>query len=475
MNNKVLYLIIGLLTNSLFTLFFLIMTYNSIGKIEFGYLTGLFIFENILIIFDLSINNYVIKSISSENIKEKNKIINYFLKRIIIFSIIFYIVNYFLLKEIFWNKIINDGSKLTLFITLIIPFIIITRIFINFLKAVLIGNYNQIKTAKIQIISSFLKFIIFIFFLFFFRTIHGLLIAYLLCYLIELLLYIIATYKKFIINLFLNRDNKIENNYNFYYFKYFFLLSLSIIFFFNIDRVFLSYNVTADILGEYNFIRTLFLGFFILSSAYFYTLLPDISRSVKNNGLIIKKILKSFKSLNVILIFSIVTCGIFFEKFTYDFKLVQFFKIENFLIFKIILLATYFNMTGQIFLSFQIANSYLKVPTLVNLAISILSLILINELFINYNIVGVATLYLLMNIFSFLINAFLLNIFHGKIFTKKLFYDFFKNTIYYYSLAIIVMIFINYYVYSFSKIIFYIILTATLFLAFYKSQKYLKS
>ena len=132
-------------------------------------------------------------------------------------------------------------------------------------------------------------------------------------------------------------------------------------------------------------------------------------------------------------------------------------------------------MTGQIFLSFQIANSYLKVPTLVNLAIFILSLMLINKLFINYDIEGVATLYLLMNISSFLINAFLLNKFYGKIFTRKLFYDFFKNTIYYYSLAIIVMIFINYYVYSFSKIIFYIILTATLFLAFYKSQKYLKN
>ena len=475
MNNKVLYLIIGLLTNSLFTLFFLIMTYNSIGKIEFGYLTGLFIFENILIIFDLSINNYVIKSISSENIKAKKKIINYFLKKIIIFSIIFYIVNYFLLKEIFWNKIINDESKLTLFITLIIPFIIITRIFINFLRAILIGNSNQIKTAKIQIISSFLKFIIFIFFLFFFKTIQGLLIAYLLCYLIELLLYIIATYKKFIINLFLNRDDKIKNNYNFYYLKYFFLLSLSIIFFFNVDRVFLSYKVTADILGEYNFIRTLLLGFFILSSAYFYTLLPDISELMKKNHVIKKKILQSFMSLNVLLIFFIVACGFVFEKFIYDFKLVPFFKIENFLIFKIILIATYFNMTGQIFLSFQIANSYLKVPTLVNLAIFILSLMLINKLFINYDIEGVATLYLLMNISSFFINAFLLNKFYGKIFTKKLFYDFFKNTIYYYSLAIIVMIFINYYVYSFSKIIFYIILTATLFLAFYKSQKYLKN
>jgi O-antigen/teichoic acid export membrane protein len=475
MNNKVLYLIIGLLTNSLFTLFFLIMTYNSIGKIEFGYLTGLFIFENILIIFDLSINNYVIKNISSENIKAKKKIINYFLKRIIIFSVIFYIVNYFLLKEIFWNKIINDESKLTLFITLIIPIIIITRIFINFLRAVLIGHYNQIKTAKIQIISSFLKFIIFIFFLFFFKTIHGLLIAYLLCYLIELLLYIIATYKKFFINLFLNKDDKIKNNYNFYHLKYFFLLSLSIIFFFNVDRVFLSYKVTPDILGEYNFIRTLLLGFFILSSAYFYTLLPDISGLMKKNHVIKKKILQSFISLNIILIFSIVVSVFFFEKFIYDFKLASFFKIENFLIFKVILMATYFNMIAQIFLSFQIASSYLKVPTLINFAIFILSLIFINQIFINYNIEGVATLYLLMNITAFLINALFLNLFYGKIFTKKLFFDLFKNTIYYFSLAIIIMNFMHYYVYFFSKVIFYFFLTIIFFFAFYKSQKYLKS
>ena len=293
MNNKILYLIIGLLTNSLFTLFFLIMTYASIGKIEFGYLTGLFIFENILIIFDLSINNYVIKSISTENIKSKKKIISYFLKKIIIFSVIFYIFNYFFLKEIFWDKIINDNKNLILFITFVIPFIIITRIFINFLRAILIGNSNQIKTAKIQIIGSFLKFIIFIFFLFFFKTIQGLLIAYLLCYLAELLLYIIATYKKFNINLFLfYRNDKIENNYNFYYLKYFFLLSLSIICFFNIDRVYLSYKATPNILGEYNFIRTLLLGFFILSSAYFYTLLPDISGLMKNNRIIKKKFYK---------------------------------------------------------------------------------------------------------------------------------------------------------------------------------------
>lgn len=474
MNNKVLYLIIGLLTNSLFTLFFLIMTYTSIGKIEFSYLTGLFIFENILIVFDLSINNYIIKSISSEKDKTKKKIIIYFFKKIIIFSVIFYIINYLLLKKIFWNKIIGDQNELILFITLIIPAIIIVRIFINFLRAILIGNSNQIKTAKIQIFSTFFKFIIFIFFLFFFKTMQGLLIAYFLCFLIELLLYIISTYKKVINNLFIFSYYEIKNNYNYSYLKSIFLLSLTIIFFFNIDRVFLSYSASADILGEYNFIRTLLLGFFILSSAYFYTLLPDISGLIKNNYLIQKKILQSFKSLNIILIFCIATCGFFFEKIIKDFGLIHFFLIENFLIFKIILMATYFNMTGQIFLSFQIANSYLKVPTLINLFIIILSLIIINPTFINYSVEGVATLYLLMNLSSFLINAFYLNLSNSKIFTKKLLYNLLKNTIYYFACSIIIMYLIDYYIYSFSKIIFYIFLAIILFFAFYKSQKHLK-
>jgi hypothetical protein len=154
---------------------------------------------------------------------------------------------------------------------------------------------------------------------------------------------------------------------------------------------------------------------------------------------------------------------------------VSFFKIKNFQILKIILIATYFNMIGSIFLSFQIARSYLKVPALINFAIFILSLIFIDQIFINYNIEGVAILYLLMNLASFLINALFLNLFYGKIFTKKLFYNFFKNTIYYFSLAIVIMNFMNYYLYFFSKILFYFILTIIFFFVFYKSQKYLNS
>ena len=89
-SNKIFYLIIGSLINSLFTLFFGIAAYASVGKIEFSYLTGLFILESILIVFDLSINNYIIKFASSNKNQIKQKIINFFLKKIIIFSLLFF-------------------------------------------------------------------------------------------------------------------------------------------------------------------------------------------------------------------------------------------------------------------------------------------------------------------------------------------------------------------------------------------------
>ena len=158
-SNKIFYLIIGSLINSLFTLFFGIMAYASVGKIEFSYLTGLFILESILIVFDLSINNYIIKFTSSNKNQIKQKIINFFLKKIIIFSLLFFFLNVFFLKKIFWDKIINQQNDLSLIITIIVSAIIIVRVFINFLRAILIGNSEQIKTAKIQIISACLKFI----------------------------------------------------------------------------------------------------------------------------------------------------------------------------------------------------------------------------------------------------------------------------------------------------------------------------
>ena len=473
-SNKIFYLIIGSLINSLFTLFFGIMAYASVGKIEFSYLTGLFILESILIVFDLSINNYIIKFASSNKSQIKKKIINFFLKKIIIFSLLFFFINIFFLKKIFWDKIINQQNDLSLIITIIVSAIIIVRVFINFLRAILIGNSEQIKTAKIQIISACLKFIFFILFLFYFKSIKSLLIIYLICFLIELLMYLNATYKKFIINFSFFKNYFIEENY-ISSLKKFLILSLSIIIFFNIDRIFLSYKIGENILGEYNFIRTLLLGFFILGSAYYYTLLPDISKLTKYNLLIKKKIINNFQSLNIILVFCIISSALFFERFLYDFQLNLFFKIDNFLIFKIILIATYFNMLNQIFLSFQIANSYLRTPVIMNFIIIIAALIFINPIFSLYNVEGVAFLYLLINAISWVCNAVVLSIFYNKIFTKKLIYNILKTLIFNFIIAFFSLITLDLLIYNLSKLAFYLILGLILFYVFYLSQKKIKT
>jgi O-antigen/teichoic acid export membrane protein len=471
-SNKVFYLIIGSLINSLFTLFFGIMAYASVGKIEFSYLTGLFIFESILIVFDLSINNYIIKISSLKKIKKN--IINFFLKKIIIFSFTFFFFNIFFLKKIFWDKIINQHNDLSLIIAILVSIIIIVRVLINFLRAILIGSSEQIKTAKIQIISACLKFIIFIFSLFYFKTIETLLIIYLICFLIELIMYLKATYNKFIINFSFFDNYFIKKNY-ISSLKKIFILSLSIIIFFNIDRIFLSYKIEDNILGEYNFIRTLLLGFFILSSAYYYTLLPDISKLTKYNLLIKKKIINNFQSLNVILVFCIISSALFFERFLNDFKLNFFFKIDNFLIFKIILFATYFNMLNQIFLSFQIANSYLKIPAIINFIIIILALIFITPLFSLYNLEGVAFLYLLINAISWICNATVLSIFYNKVFTKSLMNNIFKTLIFNFIIAFFTLIILDTLFYNFSKPLFYLILALILFYVFNLSQKKIRT
>ncbi len=472
-SNKIIYLIIGSLINSLFTLFFALIAYTSLGKIEFSYLTGLFILESILIFFDLNINNYIIKFASTKK-KVKQNIINFFFKKIIIFSLIFFIFNLLFLKKFFWDTVINQQNDLSFIITIIVSLIIILRILINFLKAILIGSSGQIITAKIQIISFFFKFIFLIFFQFYLKSIEALLITYLLCFLIELLMYLRATYTKFIINFYFFRNYLIKEHY-LSSLKNIFALSISIIIFFNIDRIFLSYKIEDNILGEYNFIRTLLLGFFILGSAYYYTLLPDISRLSKHNSIIKKKIINNFKSLNIILIFCTIASALYFEKFLYDFQLNFFFKIDNFLIFKIILIATYFNMLNQIFLSFQVANSYLKIPTIINFAIIIISLIFINLLFFLCNIEGVAFLYLLMNVISWICNAYYLYIYCNKIFTNKLMYNILKILIFNFIIAFLTLITLDTLIYNFSKFLFYLVLGLILFYVFYLSQKFLKN
>ena len=91
------------------------------------------------------------------------------------------------------------------------------------------------------------------------------------------------------------------------------LFAISIIIFFNIDRIFLSYNSTLSETGQYNFFRVILSGFFILSMSYYYSLLPDISKFYKIHKIIYNKIYINFKSLNLILIFIISSIFLFIE------------------------------------------------------------------------------------------------------------------------------------------------------------------
>ena len=473
-SNKVFYLIIGSLINSLFLLFFTLISYFFFDKVEFSFLTGLFIFENILIFFDLSINNHIIKYLSSKKNIIKKKIINFFLKKILIFFAIFFLFNIFILKEIFWDRVINLDNKSTLFIVILVSLIIIIRISINFFRAILIGNSDQIVTAKIQIVSSSLKFLILGFFLFFHKSIEGLLIIYLLCFFIEFLFYLRSVYRKYIINFNVFKKYTIDKNYTSSFLK-FFLLSVSIIIFYNIDRIFLSYSNDKISLGEYNFFRTISLGFFILSSAYYFSLLPEISKNIKSLFFIKQKIINNFKSLNIILIFCIIASILFLEKFFYDFKIHLLFNIENFLVFKIIILATYFNMLGQIFLSFQIANVYLKIPTIINSIIIVLFLFFFKLLFSIYNFEGVAYMYLLMNFFSLVLNIIFLPYLNRKIFGNNFSYIIFKIILFDFIISFLILIIVDTAFYSLSKLTFYIVLTFVLFYVFYLSQRFLKS
>jgi hypothetical protein len=327
--------------------------------------------------------------------------------------------------------------------------------------------------GKLQLFSSFFKIIIFIFFLFFFRTIKELLIAYFLGFLIELILYLIVIFNKFKINLSFYKKYKLTKNY-FTSLKKISLFSLSLIIFFNVDRILLSYKSSVSVIGEYNFIKTVLLGFFIIGGGYFYTLLPDLSK-ITNNIFIKEKIIKNIKSLNKILIYCVLLNLLFFERFFHDLKINLFIDIENFFIFKVILLATYLSILGQIFISFQIAKSYLKIPTIINFAIIILSLS-IGSFFITQNQMNaMAFLFLFMNVLSLLLNIIYLNYSYKKIFTNNFIWNIIKNSFYNVIFSLLILIILDKLIYDISKIMFYLILSISLLYVFFLSQKNIKS
>lgn len=132
-------------------------------------------------------------------------------------------------------------------------------------------------------------------------------------------------------------------------------------------------------------------------------------------------------------------------------------------------------MLNQIFLSFQIANSYLRTPAIMNFLIIIVVLIFINPIFSLYNVEGVAFLYLLINAISWLCNALVLYINYNKIFTNKLMYNIIKTLIFNFVIAFFTLITLDTITYNFSKLVFYLILALILFYIFYLSQKKIKA
>ena len=83
--NKITSLIFGTFSNALSVLFFIVIAFVFLGKENFAYLAGLFILENILILFDLGINYYIIKRLSLANTIVKVKIIIFWFLMVCIF------------------------------------------------------------------------------------------------------------------------------------------------------------------------------------------------------------------------------------------------------------------------------------------------------------------------------------------------------------------------------------------------------
>jgi hypothetical protein len=99
-------------SNSFFAFFnltFIFSSYYFLKSKDFSYLTGLFILEGFLIFFELTIFNYVVNKLPKlKKTFEKQKLISFFLNRILIYSIIFLLFNLFFVKYLYWDKIIDD-------------------------------------------------------------------------------------------------------------------------------------------------------------------------------------------------------------------------------------------------------------------------------------------------------------------------------------------------------------------------------
>ena len=316
---------------------------------------------------------------------------------------------------------------------------------------IFVGCFKQELFANIQIVSSIIKIIILLFFLTLSRTVETILFSYFIGLILEFSLIFKFFTKiikfKFIFNI---NPPKIPN--------FLFFFALTIIVFFNIDRIFLSYNSHLIEISQYNFFRVILSGFFILSISYYYSLLPDISKFYNINKTVSNRIYISFKSLNIILIFVISGALLFADIVIDDFKISNFINIHRIVIFKILLMQAYFITIGVILYSFQVSAFFIKIPTLINFFLIIISI----PLFIFFgnpeNATNLAIIYLSLNIGWFFLNLFFLNKFFNKVFSNKLLIFFLKNSLQNFSITISFMIILYLAVYSFSKLTFYLIL-----------------
>ena len=442
---------------ALFNFSLIFFSYYFLKPVDFSYLTGLFILEGLLIFFDLTIYNYVINKLSKlKNTYDKQKLISFFFKKILIFSIIFLLFSLIFAKNLYWDKIIIDkiyifhNINLSFFLSFITAVIVILRILINYLKVIFIGSFRQELFANIQIASSLIKITILFFFLVFYRTIESMLFSYFFGLLVELLLLMmfLRNIIKFKFKLNINPP-KFSNSL--------ILFAISIIIFFNIDRIFLSYNSTLSETGQYNFFRVILSGFFILSTSYYYSLLPDISKFYKIHKIIYNKIYINFKSLNLILIFIITSVFLFTEAIIEDFKIRNFLEIDRTFIFKILVIQTYFVIIGIILYSFQVSSFFIKIPTLINFFLLIISIPLFFIFNKPDNATNIAIIYFFLTIGWFFINLYFLNKHFSKIFSKTLIIFFFKNTFSNFFIILSFMLILNFF-HDLSKLLFYLIL-----------------
>lgn len=449
------------LSHSFFAIFnfaLIFLSYFFLKPADFGYLAGLFILEGILIFFDLTIYNYVIDKLAKLNKRyAKQDLVYFFFKKILIFSIVFLLFNLVFVKFFYWDKIVISEIyifkyiNLSTFLSLIIALIVIFRILINYLKVVFIGLFKHELFANIQIASSIIKILILFFFLVISKTAESVLFSYFFGLVVEFILFFS----------FLNKIIKFKNKININSPKFpksLIFFAISIIVFFNVDRVFLSYNSILTEIGQYNFYKVILSGFFILSMSYYYILLPDISKFYNNSKIIRNKIYINFKSLNIILIFLILAIFLFTEIIIKDFKISDFLEIDKIVIFKILAIQTYFVIIGIILYSFQVSLSFIKIPTLINFFLFILSVPLFSIFNKPENATNIAVIYLFLNVGWFFINLFFLNKYFSKIFSTGLIINFFTNFLKNFFTILIFMSISYFLIYDFSNLLFYLTL-----------------